>query len=918
MTSFLSTIIKDLLVKHQDLSKFTFILPSKRAGAFLKREISLHIDKPVFSPTVISIENFTEQIAGLSTIDNTTTLFEFFTVYKELTLPEDREDFETFSTWAQTLVHDFNEIDRYLIPPDKVFNYLAEIQDINHWSVASEKTELVENYLAFWKKLPLYYNKLIENLLDRKEGYQGLIYRRAAEKVHEFSSTLASNHIFIGFNALNNAEQEIIQKMLDQGSQVYWDIDTTHLNDPAHDAGLFLREYAETWQYYRENSFEKISTEFTEPKNINIVGIPKSIGQAKHVGEILSNLTPRQLQSTALVLGEESLLVPILNSLPNNVPALNITMGYPLKYSPFAYLFDTVFEFYKTRESSYYYKTVISLLSNPVIQRITRERCKNVVAVIKKENLLYLTPKQITRLFEDKVPEVITAIFPESIPDPKQALENIKLIIKEVKQGLTEETDALNLEFLYQYQQVTEHLEDLLNNYPHITSVSSLHHFYKEIAGLQALDFQGKPFQGLQLMGMLESRVLDFETVILTSVDEGILPAGKSNNSFIPYDLKKAFGLPTYKEKDAVYTYHFYHLLQRAKQVYLLHNTDNESQMGGEKSRFILQLEIDNHPAHTLSTSIVTPAVKRVATELQTVHKNPEIMSRLKALARNGFSPSALTTYVRNPLDFYLQYILKIRDRDEVEETVAYNTLGTVVHKTLETFYLPLKGRQLTIDHIEDFQKRTTSEVRKQFELEYSKIPLTTGKNLLIFEVARRYVINFLKLESRELKAGRKIIIREIEANLSAVVYIPELDFEVNIKGNVDRVDIYDDILRVIDYKTGKVTQPQLEICDWDELTTDYDKYSKPFQVLMYATMLLENEPSQSTMEAGVISFKNLKVGFLRFGEKESSRSRKKNCRVEPETIENFKVQLKNLIREICDPKIPFLEKEIKSAYGNY
>ncbi|UJH90041.1 PD-(D/E)XK nuclease family protein [Antarcticibacterium sp. 1MA-6-2] len=663
---------------------------------------------------------------------------------------------------------------------------------------------------------------------------------------------------------------------------------------------------------------ELISTGYKASKDIEILGIPKSIGQAKYVGEILESLTPKELQSAALVLGEESLLLPILNSIPPGVPAVNITMGYPLKYSPFSYLFEKLLEFYKAEESKFYYKDVISVLSNPVIQRITEDRCKDVISTIKKENILYLDQSQISGLFNDPAPDIVNYIFPKTKPGPPEAIQKMESIIEELKRGLDEADDALNLEFLSKYHQITEQLKELVLSYPHIKSISSLLHFYRELSSQQTLDFQGNSFEGLQLMGMLESRVLDFDTVILTSVDEGILPAGKSNNSFIPYELKKTFGLPTYKEKDAVYTYHFYHLLQRAKKIFLLHNTDTESQMGGEKSRFLIQMELEKQPLHQVTTKIITPEVKKVSSQLQEVQKTPAILERIKELASNGFSPSALTTYIRNPLDFYLQYILKIRDKDEVEETVAYNTLGTVVHKTLETFYKPLKNQVLTEKNIQEFRKRATAEVKHQFELEYSKVPLTKGKNLLIFEVARRYVTNFLKLESKFLLEGKRIEIKEIEANLTSQLSIPELDFPVKIRGNVDRVDLYDDVLRIIDYKTGKVTQPQLEICEWDELTTNYDKYSKPFQVLMYATMLLENNRATGTVEAGVISFKNLKEGFLKFGEKESSRARKKNCSIEAETLENFKVQLKNLILEICDPKIPFLEKEIKKAHGNY
>jgi len=920
MTSFLSQILQELLKQPTNISDFTFVFPSKRAGAFLRKEISNLVEKPVFSPKVLSIEEFTENVSQLKTIDSVTTLFEFYAVYKACTPADQTEDFENFSNWAQTLIHDFNEIDRYLISSEAIFDYLSEIQDINHWSLHEEKTDLVKNYLTFWKKLPEYYLALKANLLENKLAYQGLIYRQASEKIEDFAKVNAPNYIFIGFNALNTAEQLIIQKMLDFNARVFWDIDEVHFLDQNHDASLFIREYAANWPYYKNHDFQTISTNYASQKEIEIIGIPKNIGQAKYVGEILANLSPQELNSTALVLGDETLLLPMLNSMPENIRALNITMGYPLKFSPFSALFEKCFEMLIIENNRFYYKDVISILNNAVIQKASNFRTDEVIAIIKAENLLYLSKAKILDFFDKEQAGLISLCFSDKKITPKEALNNFKELIDRLKLVVkNDDQDPLNLEFLYQYHLIIENLTDLTNSYPHINSISSLHHFYNEISSDKSLDFQGKPFQGLQLMGMLESRVLDFETVILTSVNEGTLPAGKSNNSFIPYELKKSFNLPTYKEKDAIYTYHFYHLLQRAKKIYLLHDSDTESRMGGEKSRFLIQLEVEKQALHTINNSVVIPDVPKIEKQLQRIQKTPEMLEILKKRAEKGFSPSALTTYMRNPIDFYRQYILGVRDKDEVEETVAYNTLGTVVHDTLEAFYTPLTGQELTLVHLQDFLNRTPQEVAKQFEKTYSKAPISKGQNLLIFEVVKRYVINFLKMEIKAVESGKTIEIKEIESNLTASLNIAELNFAVNIGGKVDRVDLVDGILRIIDYKTGKVAQNQLEIVDWAELTTDYDKYAKPFQVLMYATMLLQNKPENMPVEAGVISFKNLAQGFLKFAKKDKAGTGAiKESNIDETILENFNEQLKKLILEICDPKIEFIEKEIKPAYGNY
>jgi len=418
-------------------------------------------------------------------------------------------------------------------------------------------------------------------------------------------------------------------------------------------------------------------------------------------------------------------------------------------------------------------------------------------------------------------------------------------------------------------------------------------------------------------MGMLESRALDFETVIITSLNEGVLPAGKSDNAYIPYDLKQEYKLPTYREKDAVYTYHFYRLLQRAKNVYLLYNTEAEGLNSGEKSRFLTQLEIEKQPAHHHKKVLISPKVPQVKNELKEVRKTPEMFERIKSLAKSGFSPSALTTYIRNPLDFYHQYVLGVRDQDEVEETVAFNTLGTVVHNALENLYKEFEGQLITEEIIQKFIKVADQQIAKEFSETYSKLPLEKGKNLLIFAVAKRYLHNFLRFEIKRLKSGEEIEIIQIEKDLKVALPIENLPFSVYLRGKVDRFEKSNGIPRIIDYKTGKVESRNLTVENWSEITKDYDNYSKSFQVLTYASLIALEKDLKFPAEAGIVSFKNLKSGFLKFEKKEAG-SRNKDSMISEETLDLFQIELKKLITEICNPDIPFIEKEIKKSYGSF
>ena len=916
MTTFITQILQELLSRKVPLSDYTFILPSKRAGSYLVSQLASLSGEPAFAPKVLSIEDFAEDMSGLKAIDNTATLFEFYSVYLKSTPKEKVENFDTFSSWAQTLLYDFNEIDRYLIDYRSFFDYLSDIQEINHWSVQEDKTPLMENYLSFWRKLPEYYEALKNALEQQNLAYQGMVYRRASEKIDSYIQQNKNPHVFLGFNALNNAEQEILQKMNAAGvAEIFWDIDEVFLKDPQHDASLFLRRYQKEWTQYREHPFNYVSNNFSGNKNIQMIGVPGNIGQAKYVGELLSKISPEAMGKTAVVLGDEGLLLPVLNSLPENVEEINVTMGFPLTSAPVTSLFDQLLKMHSNASQELYYKDVIAISNHPLIQKVTSGFSRNISGKIQQENLVYFSRQTLMDFIPEKYKNLFNLCFQEWKNDPRLAVAQLQQLIFSIKDHLDKEKDQLTLEFLFQYNLLFNKLNNLLETYAHIKTVKSLSTIYKELVATQTVDFRGKPFTGLQLMGMLESRVLDFENVIITSVNEGVLPAGKSSNSFIPYDLKCSYNLPTYKEKDAVYTYHFYHLMQRAKNVYLLYNTESDGLSAGERSRFLLQLEMEKQEAHKIQKLTVTPKVPAISKPLQSVKKTPEIIEKIKYLAGHGFSPSALTTYIRNPLDFYHQYILGIKDREEVEETIAYNTLGTVVHDTLEVFYKEWEKKQVSIDALKEAIKRTPDEIAVQFRKSYTKEPLTKGKNLLIFEVAKRYVVNLLKMDIEDIKEGNSLKVVEIESDLRTEIPFENLDFPVYIRGKVDRVDEFNGKMRVIDYKTGNVQQNQVEIADWEDLTTDYHKYGKTFQILTYACMLNEQQPFREPIEAGIISFKNLQNGFLKFNKKDKpGRSAGKNPDIDREVLESYKTELRKLIEEICDPETAFLEKEIPTS----
>jgi len=915
--SFLSLLAKHILANHSfEMESLTVVLPNKRARVFLLEELKQTIQSNSFAPRIISIEDFIQEIASIRTLDSIELLFEFYSVYLSITNKNEEQSFEQFSNWGKTLLQDFNEIDRYLLSPNHVFSYLKEIEAIKRWNLElQDKTRLIENYLQFWDNMPLYYDSFYKHLLNKGIGYQGLIYREAVENLNHFSNTIGNHHfIFAGFNALNKAEEMIFQHLLSiEKATVLWDAEETFLNDPYHDAGLFARKIKKSWSFYKNNPYQWIFNEFKEPKNIQIMGTPKTIGQAKLAADIIQTIADQQpLEKVAIVLGEENILIPLLNSLPNSVSHLNITMGYSGKNNPVQLLLSKLFKMhqnaFKRSQSSYvfYYKDVLEVLQNPLVEPFVN--AKTLVNQINQYNYTFISHVKLVEMYNQSN-SFFQLLFEKWSANPVQILDTLTTVLLQIKHFLESEDskDKITNSFVYAIFKIINKLSTYCSQHNYITSIEGLHGLYKQIIDLAEVSFEGEPLQGLQIMGVLESRVLDFETVIITSMNEGVFPAGKSQNSFIPLDVKRELGLPTFKEKDAIYTYHFYHLLQRAKNIYLLYNTESEGIDAGEKSRFITQLEVEKQPNHVLSHQIYNAILPEKAHEPKVVQKSELVMERLREMAENGFSPSTLTTYIRNPMQFYFQRILRISETEEVEENIAINTLGTIIHAALEVLYKPYMNTFLSISNVENMLKIADSEVFKQFKTVYKEGEITKGKNLLAFEVAKRNVYNFLQLEKRLLGQDDAVKVLFLEKNFEAVLQDVRLPFPIKIKGNVDRIEIRNGKLRIIDYKTGKVEQNGLAIQNWNGLTDDI-KHDKIIQLLCYAFMVQAEFPN-TEIEVGIISFKNLKAGFMPFQIKEGREVILNE--VDDSVLEDFKTELIVLLNEILNVELPFEEKII-------
>ncbi|MGV8945448.1 MAG: PD-(D/E)XK nuclease family protein [Lutibacter sp.] len=910
MKSFISSVIDDVLNKHKSFNNLIFVLPSQRACVFLKEEILKKAPSTIFLPKIVSIENYIQELADINLIDATQLLFEFYTIYKQYIPKENKDTFDVFSQWATIALHDFNEIDSYLVDSNRFFTNLRDIKKLDTWFQDKTPSQLAINYLQFFEYLAVLYEALYEKLKNNKFGYQGLIYKEATNNLEFYINNNLNNHIiFIGFNALNKAEETIFQELLNNNlAAVYWDANESFFND-SNEAGVFLRKYKKEWTYYQENPFLWINNEKSIQKNIHLIGAPKNIAQIKYAGELLAKL--ENFDKTALVLADENLLPLTLNSLPNNVKNINITMGYPLKDIPLASLFDALFKlhlnqykFNKEESNEFYYKDVLSVLNNPFLNKLNGKILQKLIAEIKKKNSIFLSVNSLKSYISQAEATQLSTVFSlfHFSTSVNSVIKQCINLIEELKNHV----QGVEKEYLYRFFTIFQQLETLNLSYNHIADLKSLNLFYTQILRTEKLSFQGEPLQGLQLMGMLETRALDFETVIITSVNEGILPGGKSDFSFIPYDVKKYFGLPTFQEKDAIFSYHFQRLLQRAKDIYLIYNTESDGYGSGEKSRFLTQLEINNP---TIIKTIISPKVEHINFPILQIEKTPEMMQKLQEVFTKGISPSALATYIYNPIQFYEQKILGIYEEAEVEETIAVNTMGSVIHEVLEDLYLPFLNSFITKEDNAEMQKNTLPLLVKYFEAYYEKGNIETGKNKLIFEVCKNHIKRFLNLELQILNQNKQLKIIALEKELFSEISIDEIDFPIKLRGFADRIDELDGVTRIIDYKTGKVEAKDLKITDFSVLGSDY-KYTKALQVMLYSFLFSEENRDylSKPVEAGIISFKNLNSGFLKmnFSEKRGVT----DSFISQESTDQFLVELKRIIFEILNPEIPFIQNQ--------
>ncbi|MBL4667986.1 MAG: PD-(D/E)XK nuclease family protein, partial [Flavobacteriales bacterium] len=770
MKTFLEKTAQYLIDNYSDnLSELCIVLPNKRAGLFLKQHISKLIEKPIWLPEIIGTEELIEQLSDAEVIDNVEQLFELYSVYIKTT--KEPEPFDEFSKWGQILLHDFNEIDRYLVPTTGFFKHINEARALEVWNLGErEVTDFQSQYLKFWKQLGSLYTSFRTHLISNKLAYQGLAYRIVAEELKENPAQFITQKIkwdkviFVGFNALNKAEEVLISELKkEQKCDILFDADEYYLNDKMQESGIFLRKLRKKDIFQPFNWITKKFKE--EQKQINIFGIPQNIGQAKYITNILNKIdNSKNYTDTAVVLADENLLIPVLQSVPDTIANINVTMGYPLKNTPTNNFFEIYFvtlvnaeRFGHKGELTYHYKDLLKLLQLPFSEIVFgKENCTTIKQKIIKHNWVFINKEKLDWINDILNTPFLTTLSGVEGEFTKNILQQALKFIEKgklhyISSKKKEEKSTIELEYLFQYAKLFNQMITLTDKYPYLKNSKGFYSLYKQILSSFSIELYGEPLKGLQVLGMLETRNIDFKNVILLSTNEGTLPAGKTFNSFIPFDIKKddTYNLPTHIEKDAVYAYHLYRLIQNAENISILYNTETNEFGSGEQSRFVTQIEheLSKFNNITITKKLVTyPPLNKQPIEIE-VKKTEAIVTKIKQRFTNGISPSALITYINCPLDFYYKYVLGAREADEVEETIDHSTFGTYVHDSLENLYKEFIGRSITAEDLKQMLKKVNQVVITVFSENFSEKELKSGKNLLTLNIAQNYITTFIKNE---------------------------------------------------------------------------------------------------------------------------------------------------------------------------
>ena len=951
METFLKQVAHDLYNKTEgNFTKVAIVFPNKRASLFFNEYLAQESDRPIWSPTYVSISELFRQSSDLSIADPIKLVCDLYKVFQKAT--GSKETLDDFYFWGEMLIADFDDADKNMADTHALFSNLKDLNELmdnydfleegqkealsqffHNFSI-NQVTELKQRFISMWNVLGDIYTEYKALLESQSIAYEGMLYRQVIEQL-DVEALPYNKYIFVGFNVLNKVEHTLFKKLNEAGKAMfYWDYDTFYLNKTPHEAGEFIRRNLRDFPSELPASF---FDNLNQPKEITFIESPTENGQVRYLPQwIRENLTSQE-KETAVVLCNEALLQPVLHALPDNVKHINITMGFPLSQTPAYSFVNALMELhtsgYNPNNGRYLFAEVISVLKHPYTRQLSPE-AEKLEQTLTRDNRFYPLPSELK---QDNVLELLFTPRRNNLDlcsMLSEALKEVAVIYQQQAASHSDAFDQLYRESLFKTYTLVNRFHTLIESKELNVQAGTFQRLLTRVMSSSSIPFHGEPAIGMQVMGVLETRNLDFRHLIMLSVNEGQLPKAGGDSSFIPYNLRKAFGMTTIDHKIAVYAYYFYRLMQRAEKVTLVYNTATDGINRGELSRFMLQFLIEwGYPV--LRKQLEAAQSPQDSTPI-IIEKTPDVMERMKSVfdIRNNpkalISPSALNCYLDCPLKFYYKYVALLSAPDEVTADIDSAKFGSIFHYAAEHIYkdLTAHGKLISKENLETLLK---DEVRLQtyvdngfkelfFNLPPNEQPEYNGIQLINSAVIVKYIQQLLRNDLRyapfTFVGSEQRIFENIE------IYTPTGDIQSRIGGIIDRIDSKGESLRIVDYKTGGDADTPANVQSL--FIPDKKRSNYVFQTFLYASIVCKKlrEKNDSRLVAPALLYIHRAASenyspVIQMGEPRKPKEPVDNF---AQYEGDFRENLKTLLEDIFNPDVSFTQTEIedKCAYCDF
>lgn len=953
MESFLKLVAADLY-KHMEgnLAHTAVVFPNKRAGLFFNEYLAQESDSPIWSPAYVSISELFRSLSPWEVGDPVKLVCELYKIFRRET--QSTETLDDFYFWGEMLISDFDDADKNKVDTDKLFSNLQDLRNImddytfiddeqeeairqffQNFSI-ERRTALKERFISLWDVLGNIYKGFRESLASQNIAYEGMMYRHVIEHL-DVDKLPYEKYVFVGFNVLNKVEHTLFTQLKDVGKAVfYWDYDEFYMKENrqavTHEAGEFIRRNLRDFPSPLSGELFK---NLSKPKEVHYIASSTENAQARYLPQWIRNNLTTPEKETAVVLCNEALLQPVLHSLPAEVKHVNITMGFPLSQTPVYSFLIALLELhthgFNFKSGRYTFQSVVTLLKHPYTRQLTGQ-AELLEKELTRNNRFYPLPGELGK------DEFLTRLF-----TPLSGNLNLCIRLSETLQQVagiyqantsgTEDTDAFNQlyrESLFKAYTTINRFRTLIEEDELTVQSETFRRLLVKVLSATNIPFHGEPAIGMQVMGVLETRNLDFRHLVLLSVNEGQLPKSGGDSSFIPYNLRKAFGMTTIEHKIAVYAYYFYRLLQRAERITLMYNTSSDGLNRGEWSRFMLQFLIEW--PHPITRQFLEAGQSPQGTSPITVEKTPDVMRRMQSLfdvranPKAKFSPSALNYYLDCPLKFYYRYVAGLSAPDEVSAEIDSATFGSIFHYAAEHIYKDLTTHGKVINK-EALETLLRNEVKLQdyvdtafkklfFNVPQNEKPEYNGVQLINSAVIARYLKQLLQNDLRY--APFTFIASEMEVDEPIDIQTPKGVIKSRIGGIIDRMDSKDGTLRIVDYKTGgdADTPPHVESL----FIPDKKRSNYVFQTFLYAAIMCRKQPTMKIAPALLYIHRAATETYSPVIQMGEPRKPKEAVEDFSKYEKEYRERLQGLLEEIFNPEKSFTQTEIieKCTYCDF